>query len=145
MICRFQVQPSLATASCLSRRSLSPFQLIHRPKPFSDSSQRTYGWQHKKRRDGPFLVFVCSRGCATPVWARNAPTAVRAASPSDRPTQSPAMPKLFVEYVGMGDSHKPKDYAYSTAERTDLVEAVWPRAASSARRCESGGCSMAPA
>jgi pimeloyl-ACP methyl ester carboxylesterase len=36
-----------------------------------------------------------------------------------------AMPKLFVEYVGMGDSDKPKDYAYSTAERTDLVEAVW--------------------
>jgi pimeloyl-ACP methyl ester carboxylesterase len=35
------------------------------------------------------------------------------------------MPKLFIEYVGMGDSDKPKDYAYSTAERTDLVEAVW--------------------
>jgi pimeloyl-ACP methyl ester carboxylesterase len=35
------------------------------------------------------------------------------------------MPRLFVEYVGMGDSDKPKDYAYSTAERTDLVEAVW--------------------
>jgi pimeloyl-ACP methyl ester carboxylesterase len=33
--------------------------------------------------------------------------------------------KLFVEYVGMGDSDKPKDYAYSTAERTDLVEAIW--------------------
>jgi pimeloyl-ACP methyl ester carboxylesterase len=35
------------------------------------------------------------------------------------------MPKLFVEYVGMGDSDKPKDYPYSTAERTDLVEAIW--------------------
>src|SRR5258708_11918087 len=35
------------------------------------------------------------------------------------------MPKLFVEYVGMGDSDKPKTYAYSTAERTDLVEAIW--------------------
>jgi pimeloyl-ACP methyl ester carboxylesterase len=35
------------------------------------------------------------------------------------------MPKLFVEYAGMGDSDKPKDYAYSTAERTDLVEAIW--------------------
>jgi pimeloyl-ACP methyl ester carboxylesterase len=35
------------------------------------------------------------------------------------------MPKLFIEYVGMGDSDKPKDYAYSTGERTDLVEAVW--------------------
>src|SRR5215471_17685294 len=35
------------------------------------------------------------------------------------------MPKLFVEYAGMGDSDKPKNYAYSTAERTDLVEAIW--------------------
>jgi pimeloyl-ACP methyl ester carboxylesterase len=35
------------------------------------------------------------------------------------------MPKLFVEYLGMGDSDKPRDYAYSTAERTDLVEAIW--------------------
>jgi pimeloyl-ACP methyl ester carboxylesterase len=38
---------------------------------------------------------------------------------------SAEMPKLFVEYLGMGDSDKPKDYAYSTAERTDLVEAIW--------------------
>jgi pimeloyl-ACP methyl ester carboxylesterase len=38
---------------------------------------------------------------------------------------SAEMPKLFLDYVGMGDSDKPKDYAYSTAERTDLVEAVW--------------------
>jgi pimeloyl-ACP methyl ester carboxylesterase len=35
------------------------------------------------------------------------------------------MPKLFVEYVGMGDSDKPKDYSYSTTERTDLVETLW--------------------
>jgi pimeloyl-ACP methyl ester carboxylesterase len=35
------------------------------------------------------------------------------------------MPKLFVEYVGMGDSDKPKGYAYSTGERTDLIEAIW--------------------
>jgi len=35
------------------------------------------------------------------------------------------MPKLFLDYVGMGDNDKPKDYAYSTAERTDLVEAIW--------------------
>lgn len=36
-----------------------------------------------------------------------------------------AMPKIFVEYVGMGDSDKPRDYPYATAERTDLVEAIW--------------------
>jgi pimeloyl-ACP methyl ester carboxylesterase len=35
------------------------------------------------------------------------------------------MPKLFLDYVGMGDSDKPKDYAYSTAERAGLVEAIW--------------------
>ena len=35
------------------------------------------------------------------------------------------MPKLFLDYVGMGDSDKPKDYFYSTAERADLVEAIW--------------------
>ncbi len=35
------------------------------------------------------------------------------------------MPKVFIEYVGMGDSDKPRAYRYSTGERTDLVEAVW--------------------
>ena len=35
------------------------------------------------------------------------------------------MPKLFIEYIGMGDSDKPKNYPYSTAERTNLVEAIW--------------------
>jgi pimeloyl-ACP methyl ester carboxylesterase len=35
------------------------------------------------------------------------------------------MPKLFLDYLGMGDSDKPKEHAYSTAERTDLVEAIW--------------------
>jgi pimeloyl-ACP methyl ester carboxylesterase len=48
-------------------------------------------------------------------WAK-----VRARLPS-----AADLPKLFLEYVGMGDSDKPKDYAYSTAERTDLVEAIW--------------------
>jgi len=48
-------------------------------------------------------------------WARVVPHLPDAAT----------MPKLFVEYVGMGDSDKPRDYPYSTAERTDLVEALW--------------------
>ncbi len=34
-------------------------------------------------------------------------------------------PKLFVEYVGHGDSDKPGDYPYGTMERADLVEALW--------------------
>jgi hypothetical protein len=41
------------------------------------------------------------------------------------PLTESAMPKLFVEYLGMGDSDKPRDYPYSTTERTDLVEAIW--------------------
>jgi pimeloyl-ACP methyl ester carboxylesterase len=35
------------------------------------------------------------------------------------------MPKLFFDYIGMGDSDKPRDYRFSTSERTDLVEALW--------------------
>ena len=35
-------------------------------------------------------------------------------------------PRLYVEYVGQGDSEKPsKNYKYSTIERADLVEAQW--------------------
>ncbi len=34
-------------------------------------------------------------------------------------------PRLYVEYLGQGDSDKPRNYAYSTIERADLVEALW--------------------
>ncbi len=40
--------------------------------------------------------------------------------PSDR-----LVPKIFVEYVGQGDSDKPADYPYGTMERADLVESLW--------------------
>ena len=33
--------------------------------------------------------------------------------------------RLFVEYVGQGDSDKPSNYLYNTMERADLVEAIW--------------------
>jgi pimeloyl-ACP methyl ester carboxylesterase len=33
--------------------------------------------------------------------------------------------RLFLDYVGHGDSDKPRDYPYSTYERADLVEALW--------------------
>src|SRR6266496_491506 len=33
--------------------------------------------------------------------------------------------RTFIEYVGQGDSDKPKEYVYSTFERADLVEALW--------------------
>src|SRR5260370_8366849 len=35
------------------------------------------------------------------------------------------VPRLYLEYVGQGDSDKPRNYAYSTIERADLVEAQW--------------------
>lgn len=35
------------------------------------------------------------------------------------------VPRLYLEYVGQGDSDKPREYAYSTMERADLVEAEW--------------------
>jgi pimeloyl-ACP methyl ester carboxylesterase len=34
-------------------------------------------------------------------------------------------PRLYVEYLGQGDSDKPKRYRYSSMERADLVEAQW--------------------
>jgi len=34
-------------------------------------------------------------------------------------------PRLYIEYIGQGDSDKPKKYPYSTVERADLVEAQW--------------------
>jgi pimeloyl-ACP methyl ester carboxylesterase len=33
--------------------------------------------------------------------------------------------RLFLDYVGHGDSDKPREYPYSTYERADLVEALW--------------------
>lgn len=34
-------------------------------------------------------------------------------------------PRLFVEYVGQGDSDKPRGYPYGIVERANLVEAHW--------------------
>lgn len=34
-------------------------------------------------------------------------------------------PRLYLEYIGQGDSDKPREYPYSTMERADLVEAQW--------------------
>ena len=33
--------------------------------------------------------------------------------------------RLFLDYLGHGDSDKPRHYPYSTYERADLVEALW--------------------
>ena len=39
--------------------------------------------------------------------------------------QRDTFPRLFVEYIGQGDSDKPKSYPYGIMERADLVEAFW--------------------
>lgn len=78
--------------------------------------------------DAPLKVFLSQEGDAAHAvtflpgfpdgsfgWAKVRPHLPSAAE----------MPKLFLDYVGMGDSDKPKDYAYSTAERADLVETIW--------------------
>jgi pimeloyl-ACP methyl ester carboxylesterase len=33
--------------------------------------------------------------------------------------------RTFIEYIGQGDSDKPKEYLFSSFERADLVEAIW--------------------
>lgn len=40
-------------------------------------------------------------------------------------TSAGLVAKIFVEYVGQGDSDKPANYPYGTMERADLVEALW--------------------
>ncbi len=40
-------------------------------------------------------------------------------------TSDGLVPKIFVEYVGQGDSDKPADYPYGAMERADLVESLW--------------------
>ena len=80
------------------------------------------------RGDAPLRIFVRREGDAARAvsflpgfpdgsfgWAKVLPHLPNAAG----------MPKLFLDYLGMGDSDKPKNYAYSTSERTDLVEAIW--------------------
>ena len=44
---------------------------------------------------------------------------------ADQHLGSAATPRLYVEYLGQGDSDKPARYRYSTIERADLVQAEW--------------------
>jgi pimeloyl-ACP methyl ester carboxylesterase len=43
----------------------------------------------------------------------------------DQHLGSAATPRLYIEYLGQGDSDKPPHYRYSTVERADLVQAQW--------------------
>ena len=43
----------------------------------------------------------------------------------DQQLGSAATPRLYIEYLGQGDSDKPAHYRYSTMERAELVQAQW--------------------
>ena len=43
----------------------------------------------------------------------------------DRYLGSQPGPRLYVEYLGQGDSDKPAHYRYSSIERADLIQAQW--------------------
>lgn len=43
----------------------------------------------------------------------------------DRYLGPQAGPRLYIEYLGQGDSDKPARYRYSSIERADLIEAQW--------------------
>jgi len=43
----------------------------------------------------------------------------------DRDLGRQPAPRLYIEYLGQGDSDKPKRYRYSSMERADLIQAQW--------------------
>lgn len=43
----------------------------------------------------------------------------------DRYLGPQSVPRLYIEYLGQGDSDKPKRYRYSSMERADLIQAQW--------------------
>jgi pimeloyl-ACP methyl ester carboxylesterase len=43
----------------------------------------------------------------------------------DRYLASEPGPRLYVEFLGQGDSDKPRHYRYSSIERADLIQAQW--------------------
>ena len=43
----------------------------------------------------------------------------------DRYLGTQAAPRLYVEYLGQGDSDKPERFRYSSMERADLIQAQW--------------------
>jgi pimeloyl-ACP methyl ester carboxylesterase len=77
---------------------------------------------------------MSSRRWLHPVGRRRYPLADDAARVSrrllryaqvDRYLGSGTAPRLYIEYLGQGDSDKPSHYRYSSLERADLVEAQW--------------------
>lgn len=93
---------------------------ILRPGDTTDSPDVVHVFQRVERDDAPgeeavWTTFLPGFPDGSFGWAR-----------VDRYLTGDGLaPKLFVEYVGQGDSDKPARYPYGTMERADLVKALW--------------------
>lgn len=67
--------------------------------------------------NGPWLTLIHGFPTSSMDWAKVLPQL------------SEHFTVLVFDFVGFGDSSKPKDYNYSTFERADLVEKIWKRLA----------------
>ena len=81
-------------------------------------------------RTGLIRVFGRTTGVASPdaVWLTMLPGFPEGSygwAQVDRLLPAGLGPRLYVEPVGQGDSDKPRGYAYSTVERSDLIGAWW--------------------
>ena len=95
-----------------TRRGYDPVEAV-----MSDHADlRVFEYVHASARaeDGPWTTFL-----------PGFPDGSYGYSQVDAHLGDAVTPRLFVEYVGQGDSDKPRDYRYGVAERADLVEAHW--------------------
>ena len=99
--------------------------------PYDPVSAHVLTEQEAAATPGALRVFervVAVEQGADPVWLTllpGFPDGSYGWAQVDRMLGDDLAPRLYVEPVGQGDSDKPRDYAYSTIERADLVEALW--------------------
>jgi pimeloyl-ACP methyl ester carboxylesterase len=99
--------------------------------PYDPESARVLTEQEAAATPGTLRVFervAAAEKGADPVWLTllpGFPDGSYGWAQVDRMLGDDLAPRLYVEPVGQGDSDKPRDYAYSTIERADLVEALW--------------------
>jgi pimeloyl-ACP methyl ester carboxylesterase len=99
--------------------------------PYDPESARVLTEQEAAATPGTLRVFervAAAKQGADPVWLTllpGFPDGSYGWAQVDRMLGDDLAPRLYVEPVGQGDSDKPRDYAYSTIERADLVEALW--------------------
>jgi pimeloyl-ACP methyl ester carboxylesterase len=99
--------------------------------PYGPESARVLTEQEAAATPGTLRVFervAAAEQGADPVWLTllpGFPDGSYGWAQVDRMLGDDLAPRLYVEPVGQGDSDKPRDYAYSTIERADLVEALW--------------------